>query len=227
MTYLLHAITRTGAADAPPGLRGAPLEFITAGPLGAWATRDPSDSGTREDAFEHHRVVEDICAAQPCLPVRLGTRLPDADAVRALIAARVEELLLTLERVGGRRELAVTLLWPDSGVERGREHTPVQARTPGRAFLERKQSDQAVDDARLATAERLARALETGLATEQSDVRHAMCPSSKVALSTAVLARAGEADALKERAVEIVSGLEGVRGVVSGPWPPYTFAGTP
>lgn len=227
MTYLLHAITGPGPADAPPGLRGAPLEFIAAGPLGAWATRDPLDGATREDAFEHHRVVEGICAAQPCLPVRLGTRLADARAVRALITARVDDLLLTLERVGGRRELAVTLLWPDSGVEPGRGHAVVAAGAPGRAFLERKRSDQAAEDARRATAESLARALEFGLATERSDVRHAVCPSSRVALSTAVLAPAGAADALKERAVEIVSRLEGVRGVVSGPWPPYTFAGTP
>lgn len=227
MTYLLHAITRPGRGGATPGLRGATLEFIDAGPLGAWATRDPSDGGTREDAFDHHRVVEAICAARPCLPVRLGTRLPDAEAVRTLIAARAKELLLTLERVGDRRELAVTLLWPDSGVLPGRGHAVVTASGPGRAFLERKQTDQAAEDARRATAERLARALEVGLATEQSDVRHAMCPSSRVALSTAVLAPAGEAEVLKERAVELVSRLEGVRGVVSGPWPPYTFAVAP
>ena len=227
MTYQLHAITRPGPAPAATGLRGAPLEFIGAGPLGAWATRDPLDGDARADALEHHRVVEGICAAQPCLPIRLGTRLPDAEAVRALIGPRADALLLTLERVGGRRELAVTLLWPDSGVEPGRGHATVGPGAPGRAFLERKRSDQAAEDARRATAESLARALETGLATEQSDVRHAMCPSSRVALSTAVLARAGEAEALKERAVEIVSRLEGVRGVVSGPWPPYTFAVTP
>jgi len=227
VTYLLHAITRLGPAATTPGLRGAPLEFIGAGPLGAWATRAPLDGGTREDALDHHRVVEGICAAQPCLPVRLGTRVPDAAAVRALITARADALLLTLERVGGRRELAVTLLWPDSGVEPGRGHAPAATGAPGRAFLERKQRDQAAEDARKATAEGLARALETGLATEPSDVRHAMCPSSRVALSTAVLAPEGEADALKERAVEIVSRLEGVRGVVSGPWPPYTFAVTP
>ena len=227
MTYLLHAITRPGPAGTTRGLRGAPLEFVGAGALGAWATRDPLDGGTREDAFDHHRVVEGICAAQPCLPVRSGTRLPDAEAVRALIAARADGLLLMLDRVGGRRELAVTLLWPDSGVEPGRGHAVVGTGSPGRSFLERKRSDQAAEDARRATAERLARALETGLATEQSDVRHAMCPSSRVALSTAVLAPAGEAEELKARAVEVVSRLEGVRGVVSGPWPPYTFAVTP
>jgi len=38
-----------------------------------------------------------------------------------------------------------------------------------------------------------------------------------------LLARKDEADALKARAITAVAALSGVRGVVSGPWPPYTF----
>ena len=38
-----------------------------------------------------------------------------------------------------------------------------------------------------------------------------------------LLAGKDEADALKARAMTAVAGLAGVRGVVSGPWPPYTF----
>ena len=63
------------------------------------------------------------------------------------------------------------------------------------------------------------------LAADQADVRHAYCPSAEVALSTAILAPAGEAEALKEKVVRVASGLGGVRAVVSGPWPAYTFAG--
>jgi hypothetical protein len=38
-----------------------------------------------------------------------------------------------------------------------------------------------------------------------------------------LLARKGEADALKARATAAVGAILGVRGVVSGPWPPYSF----
>ena len=44
-----------------------------------------------------------------------------------------------------------------------------------------------------------------------------------MALSTAILAPAGGAEALKEEAVRVASRLPGVRAVVSGPWPPYSF----
>jgi hypothetical protein len=61
------------------------------------------------------------------------------------------------------------------------------------------------------------------LAVDQGDVRHESCPSAEVALSLSLLARRDEADALKARAMTAVAALEGVRGVVSGPWPPYSF----
>ena len=38
-----------------------------------------------------------------------------------------------------------------------------------------------------------------------------------------LLARKDEAGALKARAMAAVGAIEGVRGVVSGPWPPYSF----
>jgi len=38
-----------------------------------------------------------------------------------------------------------------------------------------------------------------------------------------LLAQKDEADALKARATAAVGALDGIRGVVSGPWPPYSF----
>ena len=223
MTVLLHAIADRALADPPAGLRGVELEFVAAGSLGVWASRVEGDAATRDDAFDHHRVVEALCARQPCLPIRFGTRTADAAGARALVAAREDELARALERVGTRRELAVTLLWLDAGTHPGRGHASAGVPT-GRAFLERKRAAYESDERRRAEAEGLARSLEARLAVDQADVRHAFCPSPEVALSAAILAPAGEAEAMKERVVSVASGLSGVRAVVSGPWPPYTFA---
>lgn len=235
MTYLLHAITRSAGGDDPAVASGTELEFIGAGALGAWATAAPDESAGREDALEHHRMILGICATQACLPVRFGTRLSDAAAVRTLLERRCDELLRTLDRVGHRQELAVTLLWADDQAgalspptaDVDRSAIPTLRDHPGRIFLQRKQRGYAVADERRAAAGMLAGRLCAELATDQADVRHAICPSAEVALSTAILAPAGGAGALKERALKVVSELPGVRGVVSGPWPPYTFAGTP
>lgn len=223
MSVLLHAIAPRPLADPPSGLRGAPLQFIATGSLGVWASQVGGEAATRDDAFEHHRVVEALCARQSCLPIRFGTRAPDAEAASALLAPRQEALLSALERVGSRRELAVTLLWLDAGIEPGRGHQP-GAGAPGRTFLDRKRAAYAADDRRRALAEELADRLVSGLAVDQGDVRHTYCPSAEVALSTAILAPAGGAEQLKERVVRLASELRSVRAVVSGPWPPYTFA---
>ncbi len=225
MSVLLHAIAPVMLGDPPCGLRGAALEFIPTGSVGVWVSPVGADAATRDDAFEHHRVVEELCARQPCLPIRFGTRALDAEAVRTLLAPRQDELAGALERVGRRRELAVTLLWLDADVRPGRGHTLV-AGTPGRAFLEGRRAVYAAAEERRVIAETLAGTLVAGLAADQADVRHAFCPSPLVALSTAILAPVGGAEALKEEVVRVASGLSGVRAVVSGPWPPYTFAGS-
>ena len=225
MSLLVHVIAASPVSDPPPGLRGAQLAFVPCGPLGAWVS-EADDAATRDDALDHHRIVETLCSRAPCLPVRFGTRAPDASAVRDLVAPRADALRASLDRVGDRREIAVTLLWQGSRARPGRGHRIPAAATGGRAFLERKQADHAEADHRRAAAERLGRSLEEALAVEQADVRHAYCPSSEVAISTALLAPAGAGEEWKEHVVRVAAELEGVRAVVSGPWPPYTFAGT-
>lgn len=223
MTLLLHAITQGRVPDPPAGLRGGALEFISIGALGVWASTAP-DPAQRDDVFDHHRVVEQLCDRRPCLPIRYGTRAEGAQGARELLGPREADLAAALARVGARRELAVTLLWSDSGARPGRGHDLAPGVTSGRAFLERRRLDHQAADERRRRAEELARALESGLASDQADVRHAYCPSPEIALSTSVLAPAGEEQALKEAALRVAGGLLGVRAVVSGPWPPYTFA---
>lgn len=226
MSLLLHAIAPAPLAGPPAGLHGVALSFVSAGAIGAWASEVGEGAGTREDAFEHHRVVEALCARQPCLPIRFGSRVADAAGAAALLAPRAAELARSLERIGRRRELAVTLLWSDAPATPGRGHAPAPDAS-GRAYLERKRVGHAEADGRLAAAQALAERLALGLSSDQADVRHAFCPSDQVALSTAILAPEGREEELKEEAVRVASELAGVRAVVSGPWPPYTFAGAP
>lgn len=224
MSYLLHAIAAAPLVEPPPGLRGAPLEFVSSGALGAWVSACEG-SAAREDALEHHRVVMSICDRQPCLPIRFATRAADRDAARALLDGRTAELERALERIGSRREIALTLLWLDP--ERGRAAPPTATdRSSGRAYLELRRRQAVALRERLEQAERLAGLLEGALLAERADVRHVLCPSDTVALSTAILAPAGAGERTKERVLKMAAALPGVRAVVNGPWPPYTFADT-
>lgn len=128
-----------------------------------------------------------------------------------------------LKRVGARREIAVTLFWlaraevREAGLPSGVDRT-------GRQFLEQKRLKQASSDTQRTLAAAFAADLDQHLAVKQGDARHAICPSAEVALSSAILAPVGEADQVKREVERLTAELTGVRAVVSGPWPPYTFA---
>jgi len=218
---LAHAITRRATGGPALGLRGRPLEQIAGGELGLWATRwDEDPTLSRDDAFAHHDLVGVLCDAGPCLPVRFGTWLADETVARRSLESDQDRFVAAVDRLGDRREVAITLLWRDAASPEGRGHAVAPS---GRAFLERQRAAHAVTDERRKTAEGWAEALARELAVDQADVRHESCPSAEVALSMSLLARRDEADALKARATAAVSAIDGVRGVVSGPWPPYSF----
>lgn len=222
MTRLLaHAITRRATGGPEAGIRGRPLEQIAAGELGLWATIwDGEPTLSRDDAFAHHDLVAVLCDAGPCLPVRFGTWLADAEAARRSLEAEQDRYVAAVDRLADRREIAVTLLWQDAPRTEGRGHAVAPS---GRAFLERRRAANAVTDERRKAGEAFAARLAADLAVDQADVRHESCPSAEVALSMSLLAGRDEADALKARATVAAGAIDGVRAVVSGPWPPYSF----
>ena len=141
MTRLLaHAITRRATGGPPTGLRGRPLEQIAAGELGLWATRwDEEPTLSRDDAFAHHDLVALLCDAGPCLPVRFGTWLADAEAARRSLEAQQDRFTAAVDRLADRREVAITLLWRDAPSPEGRGHGVPPS---GRAYLERRRQLQ-------------------------------------------------------------------------------------
>jgi hypothetical protein len=118
--------------------------------------------------------------------------------------------------VRGRSELAITLLW--------REPAPSPPSPGGgRAYLEGRRAALSAAEVRCRRADDFAAHLDERLAPWRADVSHRTCPSDAVALSTAVLVPTGAAEEAKDAASQAISGLLEVRGVVSGPWPPYSF----
>ena len=224
MTLLAHAI-----AAAPPaalshdGLRGRPLAWSETGGLGLWSTEwAPDMKLERPDALEHHRLVERICAAQPCLPVRFGTAFATSDDARASLDKRAAALHIALARVTGKSELALTLLWRTSLAPQ-----PIEtAAGPGRQYMEARRAEFAAREARRARAEALVAQVTAELAIERQLVWHETCTSDSVAVSLAVLVPTERAPERKAELERIAARFGDVVPVLNGPWPPYTFART-
>jgi hypothetical protein len=174
------------------------------------------------DAMEHHRLVERICAAQPCLPVRFGTSFASVEAARASLDKRAEALHAALARVGGKSEVALTLLWRNPAPA----EPIVPAAGPGRRYMEDRRAELMGREAQRARAESLVDRLIAELAIERPLVWHETCTSASVAVSLAVLVPTERALERKAELTRIASGFRDVISVVNGPWPPYTFART-
>jgi hypothetical protein len=224
VTLLAHAITAAPpAALSPEGLRGRPLAWSEAGDLGLWSTEwAPDIKLERPDALEHHRVVERICAAQPCLPVRFGTAFASSDEARASLDKRSAALHTALTRVAGKSELALTLLWREPPAP------PVieSAAGPGRQYMETRRAEFAAREGRRARAESLVEQVISELAIDRPLVWHETCTSENVAVSLAVLVPTERAPERKAELERVAARFTDVVPVLNGPWPPYTFART-
>ena len=227
MTLLAHAI-----AAAPPasisheGLRGRPLSWSEAGGLGLWSTDwAPDIKLERPDALAHHRLVERICAAQPCLPVRFGTAFATSDDARASLDKRAAALRAALTRVAGKSELALTLLWSETSTGSAPPPRSVtEVGGPGRSYMEARRAEFAAREARQARAGSLVEQVIADLAIERQLVWHETCTSESVAVSLAVLVPTEDSLERKSELARIVGRFTDVVPVVNGPWPPYTFA---
>jgi hypothetical protein len=218
---LLHAIAPAEVSPAVlAGLRSQPLVRIEGAGLAAWATEltETAESFGRADLLEHHEIISRLAAQlDGVLPARFPTWLADADALRGELTRRQCELVEALDRVRGRVELAVTALWTTAG----EEEPPPEAATPGLQYLLTRQHAFSGSDRRRARAQELLEQIGRLVGTELIDVRHQLCPSATVALSSALLVPRARAEIIKTR---LIRPEQDVRILVNGPWPPYTFA---
>ena len=227
MKLLLHALSVAEVPrEIPGGLRGQALVRVDSAGLAAWATElaEPDPRFGRSDLLEHHAIISCLHAQlAACLPVRFPTWFVDADALRGEIGRRQDEFRANLDAVRGRCELAVTVLWT-APAETAESETPsAAAATPGTRYLLERQQAVAGSDRRRARARALADEVKALAGVDLAGVRAHVCPSALVAVSSALLIPRESAEALIAR---LPRAKDGVRILVNGPWPPYSFAGT-
>jgi gas vesicle protein GvpL/GvpF len=244
---------RRPALEGVVGVGGAPLSLLEEGSLAA-VVGDVAreDLAPPEDEHEsaawleravlaHERVLEGCLEPGPVLPMRFATTLRDDGDLRTLLRERDAEFTTVLERLLGRREWGVKALLrdPDSLVRHVRavrddlaaRAAELDDRSPGAAYLARKQLDRelalAGDDliAELAQAahERLAEAAVGARIPHTSQQRR----GERVYLNAAYLVAEVEEQAFRQTVAEL--GAEhaavGLEYELTGPWPAYNFVG--
>jgi hypothetical protein len=205
------------------GLQGAPVFVLECGALLAVVSRYEGAAPVRVDAdsaLRHEGVVEALFEQRATLPVRFGTVMADEAQVRQQLDERGDVYLRALDRVRGRVELGVRVLW----VDRSPASAP-PARTSGRDYLMGRLEEERRFQARKAEARSQAESFCARLSGLATDTAVQLTPTPGLLFSAAFLVdREKVADFTREVAL-VEGGSDALRLLLTGPWPAYSFVG--
>jgi len=200
------------------GLAQAPLAGIPEGGLVAVVTEhtNPPGEPAVDALWAHERVVERLMADRAVLPLRFGTKLPDAAAMRAVLQARAGEFTAMLARVRGRVEVSVRAI--GSGSPNGAPEPEPAAPASGREYLLAK---LALDQ----RGERQAAALHEPLAALAVASRRGMPQAAGEVLRASYLLERADLARFRDAVARLQRQLPETAVLCTGPWPAYSFVG--
>jgi hypothetical protein len=178
-------------------------------------------------ARAHHGVVAAIAACAPTLPLRLATIHRSDERVAQLLQKEYRRFCETLDRLAGRVELGAKIYVQHPGPS-AEGVMPVV----GRDYLRyrREQRDRRKQAWQHATT--AAERVDAVLARLAVDRRQHRAQSAELraargenVLNVAYLVDAGRAEELAARARRLGAESPHVTIEITGPWPPYSFAG--
>lgn len=221
MRYLLHGIFQQGLEGALPE---PGICVVEAHGLAAAASRvEETDSAPSvASLLRYEKVIEAIHARQSVIPLRYGCLLESESAIVRLLENHGQEYRALLGRLHGMTEMGIRILWPARpGI------LPESPLTPGSRYLASLRGrygsggSLAPQEAQLAyqITGRLA-GLFTGQQTEVSPSGPGRLVSLYFLTPKTAVGRWREIG-LKLRPPE------GVKLMLSGPWPPYNFVASP
>jgi len=249
-----YAITEHGGGDLSrlTGVAGGTVRTVAAGgftvlvsdvdlaEFGEVALRRNLENLTwlEEVARAHHHVIEAAIRLFPLLPTRLATVYSSAAAMAAALARRREELRAALRRVGGRVEWGVkTYAAPvQAGGETARGEVGAGgaggSEGAGLAYLKRRRAQLTASESSARAALAGARAVHEELSGRAAQARLVPPQSAQLSgnqmpmlLNTAYLLDESASDGFASAVADAASTHPELRLELTGPWPPYSFAG--
>ncbi|HXT93932.1 MAG TPA: GvpL/GvpF family gas vesicle protein [Trebonia sp.] len=184
-----------------------------------------------EVARLHHYVVEAAARLFPLLPVRLATVYRGDAAVCAALGDHHDQLLDALRRVGGRVEWGVKAY---ATADQGEAAASPRAHEPGSglAYLRRRRDQLAAGREARTAAVSGARAVHSGLAGKAAAAVVRPPQSAQLSkvrlpmlLNAAYLLDASDGTSFTAAVAAEATAHPELRIELTGPWPPYSFAG--
>jgi gas vesicle protein GvpL/GvpF len=177
---------------------------------------------TRENVLKHAAVVSGVLPVTTPLPFRFGT-LATEEELDSYLNARAEALRAKQAHVRGCVEMSVKIIWDrnwteDLAVMVNRDEKP------GTAFLAEKRREILGSEARAVEAKKIAGWLGDRLADAVREDALKTDFTSKLLVTAAHLVPREAVDEYRGRLKSAQLERPELHFLVSGPWPPYSFA---
>lgn len=224
-TFYLYAITNGPGLPLPElfGVDGAELSALSCGALQAVVSPFAGEQAALSKArlLQHEAVVEALMRDRAVLPARFGT-LADGGKIAAAIERHAALFAEGLERVRGRVEIGVRVLWPASEARPARpgEADRADGRAYMRALLAGAQRGRELRDA----AESFAAQLAACLADLADAKTHEAVSEPRPQLKAAFLVRRELVPEARRRIAELGATRPELSVLATGPWPAYSFS---
>jgi hypothetical protein len=189
-------------------------------------------------ARAHHRVIDAVRQQGPLVPMRLATVYSGDPSIAAMLADREADFRTALRRISGRQEWGVKAYAAGPPAAGGDTAATAGSSKPGTgagaAYLQRRRDQLAAQknarretlaSAEIIHAELSRHAAETRLHPPQAP----QLTGSKalMMLNAAYLLDDGRAEGFATVVAALAEQYPSVRLELTGPWPPYSFAGNP
>jgi len=207
----------------PRGVAGTAVQIAKFEDLSALVSVCRSDAFqvTRKNALAHHEVVRSITQQTTPLPARFGT-LVTVQQLQNYVSTHRPAIKAKLAHVRGRAEMNVRMIANKDPLQKSKNE---DAPGPGTAFLLEKRKEILSEEAEVAQKNQLSAWLREKLGDLIKEEKISVNSSETVILAKADhLIERVDVQEYRTRMAQAVEERPEVRFMVSGPWPPYSFA---
>ena len=222
----VYAYCVVPAQHHPPdrlvGIDNAAVELLTVDELGVWLSGGERPPVSAEAVQAHNRVVEVAVTEEVTpVPLRFGQWLEDAVKLGAAVRERDREYASLLEHFAGCLEFGLRLVDPDDAVEAQevRSHPAT-----GTEYMHALRDSSKLAERKQAEVEAIGAAVRELLGDIVRDERVEPAQTRHAVLTMSHLVAREHFDEYRERARRVRTMFPALRLLLTGPWPPYSFA---
>lgn len=223
----------TGFIDETCGYR---INILAEGELSIACSRAALDEYgelRKIDIIAHHAVVVNLFRRFTLLPIRYGTLIEGETAARELLSSNKKQFKWQLHKLRDKVEMGVKVLWdpkwagnelPASEISRDSIVQQLELNSPGHKFLLQKYLMEKPKIQIRQLAEQLAARIHPPLAALAEEARPRLLRTPALMYSGVYLVTRSNIPVFREEYALLKSRLKNLGFMMSGPWPPYSFA---